>query len=448
MIKNNPLFPEILTERTTAELFAFYFGMNIRYDHKRSIWLIWEKHYWKPDKKEQVIQFIGTLSDLLIEQGKTEKSKYIEQWGIKLQANAKIHNILTLARSTKPIALTGDEFDTKPFLFGCANGIIDLTTGKLRDGKIGDYISMTNEYSFIPDAECPKWEAFIDLICERDTELIDYLRRALGYTMTASMREQVIFLCYGQGGNGKTILFNVVSKILGEYAQTCSASMFKKNTYGISSTNDIADIDRKRLVLNAEGIKDMLLDEERLKSLSGGDRITARRLYSNNFSFSPVCKIWLYTNNYPKFDDDSYGLWRRLRVIPFLHTFTGRDRILDYDRILLAEEANGIFKWFVDSCLMWQERGLQDIPEKINQATQEYKEENNPLTEYLEERTIREAGEKTAASLLYADYNMWIASRRKTPLTQTAFGRKMLDLSYKKVREEAGYFYQGLRMHL
>lgn len=441
------LFPSLFTEAAIAQSFADLFGITIRYDHKRQRFLLWKTHYWEEDKTQSITRLFLHYVSLLADEGEKNKDTQLQEWSTKLQSHAKIKNILSLAKATLPIALSGDEFDTQPFLLGVNNGILDLTTGKLRNGAETDYISMKSPIDYDPQADCPLWYQFIDTVFEGDGELIHYVQRALGYSITASMREQLFFLCYGNGGNGKTILFNVVSHILGDYAATTSTNMFKKNPYN-TTTNDMADIDRKRLVINSESIRDMVLDEERIKSLSGGDKITARRLHENNFSFKPVCKIWLYTNNYPKTDDTSEGILRRLRVIDFPHTFRGTERILDYDKILLVKEAPGILRWLVEGCLMWQEEGLQDMPKSITRAIETYKTENNPLIEFIDEKCVREEGESIKASILYAHYSNWCQQLRKPPVTLSSFGIHMQALNFSKKRITDGVFYENIRLQI
>ncbi len=442
---NSLLFPEILTEKTVAELFTSLFGYTTRFDHKRHRWLIWNIHYWEEDRTEDITRLVFTLSDLMKQEGEETNNKNLRDWGIKLQNNAKIKNIISLAKAIKPIPITGDEFDTQKMLLGVKNGIIDLETGKLRNGKTNDYINFKSPVNFDANAICPKWETFIEKIFLSDKNLIDYVQRALGYSITASTGEQVFFICHGEGGNGKSILFKVISKILGDYAHSASSNLFKKNQF-YTNTNDIADIDRKRFIVNAETIKDTFLDEEKLKSITGGDKITARRLHENNLSFYPVAKVWLHTNSRPKFEDDSYGLWRRVRVIDFPYKFSSDETILEYDEILFNEEAPGILNWLTTGCLMWQEKKLKDIPKTILQATEDYKIENNPLTEFLNERVIKEEGESLLSSTFYAHYIQWCSLHKKNPLTLTAFGLQLKNIGLEKKEVMQGTVYLNIRL--
>lgn len=437
-------FPITLTEKTLAETFADFFGINIRYDYKRQRFLVWNNNLWEEDRDGKIVRYIMRLSEIIQKEGEENDNKSLRDWGIKMQTHAKFNNIKNLIKAVKPIPLTGDGFDTQPFSLGVKNGIVDLSTGSLRSGRQDDYISMFAPVEFDPVATAPLWESFMQTVFEEDEELINYIQRALGYSMTASMKEQLVFICYGEGSNGKSIFFNVINKILGDYAHTCSSNTFKKNDYN-TQTNDLADMERKRFLTNSESIKDQKMDEERIKLISGGDRITARRLHENNFSFYPICKIWLYTNNYPRFNDDSYGLWRRIRVIKFPHTFRGSERIDDLDKALL-EEAPGILNWLIKGCLEWQQKGLRDMPSSITNATEEYRAENNPLAEYLADRTFPDKDEKIQSSLLYTDYKLWMADRRRPPMSLTAFGRKMNELPFEKKIEESGTYYYGIKI--
>lgn len=435
---------EVLTDTELSQYFTDALGINIRYDHKRKRYLLWDNHFWREDTTNQIYNMISSYGKILYEEGRIRKNKDLHDWGIKLQNKTKLSIIYDFARRMHPICLTGDEFDTNPMLFGVKNGVIDLTTGQLRNGRKDDYISLFSPYSFDPTAKCGIWEQYLETIFEGDMELINYLQRALGYSITGDMGEQLIFICYGEGENGKSMFFSVIDKILGDYAKTASGNLFKKNIIN-TQTADIAELERIRFVTNAESIKGVHLDEERLKSISGGDRVTARHLYQNNFSFYPQCKIWLYTNNYPKIDDDSHGMRRRLRVIRFPYQIRKEERIDKYDQVML-HEASGILNWFIKGCLNWQKYGLKDMPESITTATEDYYDKNSPLYEFLDTYTIKEENEQLSASLLYTRYKIYMAEKRKTPESQQKFGRYMNSLHYEKIRKEEGFFYCGLKL--
>lgn len=433
-----------LTEYGLAESFAKYFGENVRFDHKRNRFLIWSGSFWEEDTDGGIERKMKHLSDILMEEGKTEKNKDLMSWAVRMQTNAKFNNIKNLIKTIKPIAITGEEFDTKPMLLGVKNGVVDLSTGLLRDGQRNDYVSMFSPVEFDPVAISGIWEQFIETTFEGDMELIHYIQMALGYSLTGDMGEQVIFICYGEGENGKSIFFSVINKILGDYAKTASSNLFKKNPFN-TQTNDVAEIERARFLTNAESIKGAHLDEERIKSISGGDRVTARKLHQNNFSFYPQCKIWLYTNNYPKIDDESYGMKRRLRVIEFAHKITADERIDNYDLVMM-NEAPGILNWLVKGCLDWQKEGLKKIPASIDKSTEDYYAENNPLNDYLEDRTEKDEEGEVSTSLLYTDYKLWMAERRKTPETQTRFGRLMNQLPYSRIKKSDANYYVSLKI--
>lgn len=446
--ENQLYFPKIKTELSFAQLFADRYGLNVRYDHKRKRFLTWTGNFWEEERNGKIQRYIYSLCEEIRIYGEKNDNKSYIEWAIKAQTNAKFNSITNLIKSELPISISGDEFDRDPMLLGVKNGIIDLSTGLLRPGRREDYISMFSPVEYDPEATCGIWEEYMETTFEEDHEKIDYLQMALGYSLTGSMKEQLVFICYGEGENGKTMFFSVIDYILGDYAKTASSNLFKKNTFN-TQTNDVADIEGARFVTNAESIKGAYLDEERIKSISGGDKITARRLHANNTTFRPQCKIWLYTNNYPKIDDDSHGMKRRLVVVRFPHQITAEEKVDDYDQVML-QEAPGILNWFIKGWLKCKEnpRGLKNKPASIIDATKDYYEKNIKIFDYIEDRTIKDEESEVLSTLIYLDYTRWMAERRKAPVSQTAFGRMMDSLHYDKIHKRDGTYYKGLHIKI
>ena len=403
--KNGP-FP--LTDAGNAELFAALYGHILRFDHARNRWLIWEEHRWAPDsdgevrrlaKKAARVRYRTALDieDLDL-RGKTASS------AVRSESRQRLDACLALARSEHPIADSGMTWDPGPYLLGVANGVVDLRTGMIRSGHPDDRLTMQVPVQYHVKAECPRWQQFLHQVFQRDGELIGFVQRALGYSLTGSVREQVLFLCYGTGSNGKSVFLDMLRNVLGDYAMNIPFTVLELQQRP-SLTNDLASMAGRRLVTSSETNESTRLNEARIKALTGGDPITARFLYSESFTYEPVAKFWLAVNHLPRVRDDSYGFWRRVRVLPFNEQFTGDDA----DKGLpfkLLEELPGILNWGVQGALNWRLVGLAP-PSAVMTATQAYRKDNDELDGFVADCCVVADGVRAEPGHLFSEYQRW-----------------------------------------
>ena len=403
--KNGP-FP--LTDAGNAELFAALYGHILRFDHARNRWLIWEEHRWVPDsdgevrrlaKKAARVRYRTALDieDLDL-RGKTASS------AVRSESRQRLDACLALARSEHPIADSGMTWDPDPYLLGVANGVVDLRTGMIRSGHPDDRLTMQVPVQYHVKAECPRWQQFLHQVFQRDGELIGFVQRALGYSLTGSVREQVLFLCYGTGSNGKSVFLDMLRNVLGDYAMNIPFTVLELQQRP-SLTNDLASMAGRRLVTSSETNESTRLNEARIKALTGGDPITARFLYSESFTYEPVAKFWLAVNHLPRVRDDSYGFWRRVRVLPFNEQFTGDDA----DKGLpfkLLEELPGILNWGVQGALNWRLVGLAP-PSAVMTATQAYRKDNDELDGFVADCCVVADGVRAEPGHLFSEYQRW-----------------------------------------
>ena len=403
--KNGP-FP--LTDAGNAELFAALYGHILRFDHARNRWLIWEEHRWAPDsdgevrrlaKKAARVRYRTALDieDLDL-RGKTAS------FAVRSESRQRLDACLALARSEHPIADSGMTWDPDPYLLGVANGVVDLRTGMIRSGHPDDRLTMQVPVQYDVKAECPRWQQFLHQVFQRDEELIGFVQRALGYSLTGSVREQVLFLCYGTGSNGKSVFLDMLRNVLGDYAMNIPFTVLELQQRP-SLTNDLASMAGRRLVTSSETNESTRLNEARIKALTGGDPITARFLYSESFTYEPVAKFWLAVNHLPRVRDDSYGFWRRVRVLPFNEQFTGDDA----DKGLpfkLLEELPGILNWGVQGALNWRLVGLAP-PSAVMTATQAYRKDNDELDGFVADCCVVADGVRAEPGHLFSEYQRW-----------------------------------------
>ncbi len=435
-----------LTDTGNAEVFAYLNAQHLRFDHRRHHWLVWRGHRWATDGNGHARSLLKKAARLRYEAAgqvsQLDQRTQIAKWAIKSESRGHLEAALRLARDERPLSDAGDHWDEDPWLLGVANGVVDLQTGHLRPGRRSDRITMQTPIEFDPDARCRRWKCFLEEVFGGDAALIGWIQRAIGYSLTGITREQVHFICYGVGCNGKTTLLRVVREVAGDYGDNTPFSTLERN--GRSSIpNDLAALFNKRVVTASELNDAVKLNEARLKLLAGEDPVTARFLHREFFTFQPVAKFWLAVNHKPAVQDDSTGFWRKIRLIPFTQDFQGReDRELE---AALREEYPGILAWAVRGCLRYQKCGLEP-PKVIRAATAAYRQESDHLGAFLAACTIGDAAGKVAAGELHRVYQTWAkreALSDEERLGPRTFGEKLGERLTKKTTK-TGRYYLGI----
>ncbi|MFC1888950.1 phage/plasmid primase, P4 family, partial [Thermodesulfobacteriota bacterium] len=429
-----------------AELFAALFGNRLRYDHKRQRWLLWKKHWWVADPVEEILQFAKnaarTRQRMALNVAEEDRTAAMK-WALGSESHSRLTNTLNLAKAEHPIVDPGDGWDSDPWLLGVENGVVDLRTGELRDGQPEDRITMHTEALLNPAATCPRWIQFLEEIFDGDVDLIDFIHRAVGYSLSGDTSEQCLFLCYGAGANGKSVFLKTLRQMMAPYSLDTSFSTFELRARATIPA-DVAALQGMRLVTASETSEGTRLNEARIKALTGRDSIRARYLYQDEFNFEPTCKIWLAVNHKPVVRDDSHGFWRRVRLIPFEQRFEGDSDDRRLDEKLLAE-APGILAWAVRGCTEWQHRGLEP-PERVKGATNDYKAESDPLADFLNERCTLHPEAKIQASRLHQEYQEWCDEYRlrdRDRLGPVQFGRRLTE-RFEKRKTSSGMVYFGV----
>ncbi len=423
------------TDAGNAEFFAHQYKDQLRYDFGRGRWLIWSKHWWAEDRRDKVLQGAKAAARAryhLLSHGLSgDDAKKEATWASGSESRPRLEAMLEIAKSEPLLATSGDEWDGDPWLLGVGNGVLNLHTGKVRDGKRSDLLTMHSDVVFESRAACPQWLNFLNDILGGDADLTGYVHRSVGYCLTGDTKEQVAFLCYGSGANGKSTFLDVLRHVLGDYSYNLPFSTFELKARS-SIPNDVAALPRRRFVTALETNESAPLNEARLKLLTGCDPVSARLLYREFFTFTPSAKFWLAANHKPEVADDSPGFWRRIRLIPFLQQFVG-DRA---DKDLLSKlkaEASGILRWAVDGCLAWQRDGL-GLPAVVQAASQAYREENDHIGEFLDERCEIAPDASIPAGDLWYEYCQWAAGNQERPLARKVFSARLEARGFRKQR--------------
>ncbi len=431
--KSRKIYPR--TDTGNAELFAFMFGDRLRFDHKRGIWLQWQEHWWDLPQGGELQRMTKAVARERRSKARTltkEMGRYGEtSWARTSESVAARKAMLELARSEAPISDPGVGWDRNPMLLGAGNGVVDLISGRVRSGQRKDLISAHSLTEFDSRAKCPRWNQFLIEVFDGNQDLIDFVHKAVGYSMTGDISEQCLFVCYGPGANGKGVLFETLRHVLGGYGYNLPFSAFELQARP-AIPNDICALVGRRFVTSSETNESARLNAARIKMLTGGDMVTARMLYKEFFEFKPVAKFWLAFNHKPQVDDDSEGFWRRVHLIPFLHQFKGNERDPRLTEKLLAE-APGILAWAVRGCLQWQEKGLT-APEIVKACTHDWREDADPLAPFLEESCTTAENVTSTVKRLRKVYESWARDSGAKQMTKPVFNSHLEARGFRQIR--------------
>jgi putative DNA primase/helicase len=421
-------------------------GEDFRFDRVRDRWFRWAGHAWReclgsaPDRAMvdavcRRAQAAGYIMD-------DDFRKKVVAFCVSSKNRLRVVNGLKQAATLPALEWPADlALDADPWLLGCENGVLDLRAGALRPGARGDLVTRGTNLPYDPAACCPRWERFLDEVFLGDRQLVDFVRRAAGYSLTGSTREQVLFLLHGKGANGKSVFLGALFGVLGDYAGQTPFSTFEV-AVGDRQSNDLAALRGRRLVVASEATDGRRFDEARIKAITGGDRITARFLMKEFFTYAPSFKIWLAMNYRPHIRGTDDGIWRRIRLVPFDASFVGAKADPDLPQTLRAESP-GILAWAVRGAREWLAGGLQP-PRVVLEATDAYRKESDVVGQFLVEETVQRPGVVTQAKDLYDRYRKWCEARGEKYVTGTKFGRTLAERGFQKDRSSGRVKYVGL----
>jgi len=415
-----------LTDSGNAERFATDHGANARFCHDFSAWMIWDGKHWRKDDTGYILRLAKQTARKMQEDAlKIDNHKQREalvKHGLILESATRLTAMLKLAESE--LAIKPDEFDHDTMLFNCANGTLDLRTGKLREHRREDFIANLSPVEYHPGAECPVWLKFLRDITNGNAELMGYLQRCVGYSLTGETKEEVLFLLYGSGNNGKTKFIEAVRYLLGTYAQTSDFDTFTVNfKNGGAARNDIAKLRGARFVTASESDDGKRLNESIVKQITGGDMLSARFLYGELFEYKPLFKLWLATNHKPQIRGNDEGIWRRIHQVPFTVYIPEKKRDRDLDK-KLKTEASGILRWAIEGLADYQSGGLQ-IPQIVREATAEYREDQDILGQFIADECIIDPKLKVQSSVIYDCYKRWTNTNEYFTLNLRGFKQAM-----------------------
>jgi putative DNA primase/helicase len=438
---------EKYTDLGNARRFVARYRGAVLYCEAWGRWFLWDSMRWAEDERLEVMARAADLIRSLYAVAKKikdedERKAFLSHL-IKSESHRSIHAMVTLAKSDRTVARHPDDFDNDQWLCAVKNGTLDLRTGQLRSHDQKDMMTKLAPVVYDPAAQCPNWLAFLDMIMLGRQSLVDFLKRALGSSLTGITSDKAMFILYGPGGdNGKSTMVEVIEMLLGNYARRTPVETFLKKREG-SIPNDIARLRGARFVWAAENDRGVRLAESLIKEMTGGDRMAARFLHGEFFEFMPTFKIWFATNHKPTIRGDA-AIWRRLKLVPFDYTIP-KDRQKKRHEVMamFQSELPGILNWAIEGCLEWQRDGL-GVPDEVINATREYESEQDTFSMFLEEKCVRVGNARVLSLALYREYKTWAEEHGETATSHKTFASLMSERGFAKSKTMKGALYSGL----
>ena len=440
----DPMPDEPKSELGYARRLIAVYGDRLRYVPAWRRWLVWDGKRWAADITGQPARWMKaiarrvTADALAVEDDRERRAALnIARRG---ESSAGVSGALTLAGTESGVVVTPDDLDADPFLLNCTNGTLDLRTGELRGHDAADLLTKMTGAAYDPDAKGPEFTKFLGKI-QPQQEMRDYLARLLGHALEGRQAEHVMGIFWGAGANGKGTLTGSVDRALGDYSDAADPELLTARTFDAHPTG-VADLFGLRLAILHESDQGRKLAEGTVKRLTGGDRVKARRMREDFWSFDPSHTFVMLTNHTPLVSGTDEGIWRRLRLVPFDVVVEPEERDEELPA-KLALELEAILAWLVAGYFAWKAGGLAD-PKPVLDATRSYRDESDALARFIEQRCLTGKHFHVRSSELFSAWSKWCADEGEEPGTQTAFSTELTNRGFDKRATNRGKVWDGL----
>ena len=458
--KPRDLLNYLPTDEGNANRIRDAYGESLRFVIEDSSWLQWNGYRWVAGQATIVWSLFSGLMQQARKQyaelppppdDDKEAVKQHKQLGAFLlnSTNAKpIQNAILSFQNIPDVRVSASQMNAGMMSIGTPSGAIDLLTGRATIANMSLYVTKSLAVDYDPNATCPRWLQFLEEITPGHPELISYLQRCVGYSLTGSVKEECLFFLSGTGANGKGTFVETITQLMGDYGIVAPKSMFARELQTMGSDDyHAASLFGMRFAAAAELEEGSYWDEAKIKALTGGDSVTGRHPYGRPFSFVPQHTLWVSGNRRPAVKGTDNGIWRRLKLIRFTANFpedSGRDGNL---KTILLTELPGILRWAVQGCLDWQDQGLNH-PKCVTDWTREYREEEDVLGLFIKERLESDSMSSVALAVVYDEYTDWMEQEGsiKFALTRRSIGKKLRELGFNVVHSRAGKMVDGWRI--
>lgn len=417
----------------------------LRYCYDFKSWYIYDNVRWVEDKTENVSIMandmlksmeIGLLNEAIKETDPKKSEDMVKAYKKHIKNSRSNKGKNNFLKETMPLLpITSSELDSHIELINAPNGTYNVKTGQLLPHNKDDYITQVTNVPIVEGSKCPMWEKFINQIFLGNKELIKYVQKAVGYSLTGFTKEQCMFILFGDGNNGKGVFVSIIDYIVNDYSKHIQAETISQIRKGSDASPDLMSIKDSRFVFVNESNEEVAFNEALIKQLTGEDKVTGRRLYCPNISFFPHFKIWMSTNYKPKIKGTDNGIWRRLKIIPFELNLQG-DEVDTELKNKLKDEAQGILWWCIEGLKLYLKEGLIE-PDIVKNSVKEFRDDSNVLKHFITDCVIEKKGSKVRARELYNRYVNWCKENNETAKNSTRFG---IDMKKYATKDDTGNY--------
>jgi putative DNA primase/helicase len=411
-----------LTDLGNAGRLVHRQGQNLRYCWSWGKWLVYDGRRYAVDDTGEVYRLAAdTVASIYAEAAAApdeERRKALAKHALRSEAGSRIREMVDLARSKVPVRQ--EDLDADDYLLNALNGTIDLRTGELRDHRREDRITKLAPVEYDPQAAAPTWAATLGRALPSE-ELRRFFKKLCGYALTGDVSEHVLAVLYGTGANGKSTILNALLAAVGDYGMQAAPDLLvaKKGSH----PTEVADLFGMRLVASIEVEDGRRLAESLVKSLTGGDKVRARRMRQDFWQFKPTHKVFMAVNHKPEVRGTDTAIWRRIRLLPLTETIPPAEQDKKLPEKLEAE-LPGILAWAVEGCLEWRREGLQ-APAEVRKATGQYRAEMDVIGAFLQDECELSSSHRVGFTELYSRYENWCEEAGERAETRRKFNARL-----------------------
>ncbi|MDU6691267.1 MAG: phage/plasmid primase, P4 family [Clostridium perfringens] len=452
--KGNIIYDYNWSDVGNAERLISLHGKDIKFNVNSGKWYVWNGVNWELDNSFKVenlyrtvlrrfqnaIPNINISYDEIATKKQQEKAK---SFVLRNETDGKIKSVLNQAKTFKGINFM--ESDKDDYLFNTPNGTINLRDLSQKKHDRKDLITQCSNYSFNRENDkCPNWIAFLNRIFCGDQELINYVQKAVGYSLTGDMSEQCLFMLWGGGANGKSTFVKALEDIMGSYAATIKGETLMEKNGQDGARGDLARLTNKRVVIASELQEGQVFNEPLLKVLSAGETLPVRFMYQEEFMLKPKFKLWIMTNKKPKVKGNDHGIWRRWRMIPFKYKFTEKEKDPNFYEEKLKPELEGILLWAITGYQMWKEQGFE-APKEVMEAVEDYKMDMDQVARFIEDCCFIRDDAECTGSAMYDEYLNWCINEGENyKMTNHKLARDLKEKGFVNKRDMNGKKWIGI----
>lgn len=435
--------PEVLTEMRVAEKWVARCGDTYKYNHTEGCWYVFDKGVWcsvtsaSKDTPRVIAELTSCIralkQDAEMIRSREEREAFIKQLN-KFEA---VRTLNAIAQGASNLSyLLPSEMDKDPWLFNMTNGTYNIKTGEFLPHDPANAITKQVAYPYDPSATCPTIDKFLDDVTVGDKDLKTYLINCIGLCLTGIPKKLVWFL-HGEGDSGKSTLMKLVRELCSQYSTTINAATLIKATVAVggnAAREDIYALKGARLAI-CEEVPSKYLEPEVLKNLTSLSTITARPNHGKMVEFPQTWKVWMEGNNLPVIEESENAIWNRLTVIPFRACFPKGDAKTDE---FLMDKMRNELSGFFNQCVASVQQDFGIMPPKcVLDKTQEARDTNALVMQFLEEVTAPFAGERVSKDVLYSNYQNWSKRNGYGTKSNRSFGT----LASKRLKGDKRWWY-------